>query len=421
MSSIPQVKLHPLAIKALRQGHFWITEDSFTKKFPVSVDFLQGTDEEGRPLALLLNSPSHKQIKARLWRFLPSNEKLVFNFAQELSFRIESALVRRLELIAAQERENYFLIFGEGDELPGLFVQQLGSVLLFQYYTDFWYKFEDLLSSFLLSSLAGHFPSKKFYLYVQRRSHDKKVVLHQLTKPASQINSTPLPPLFSLQEFSVNYFIRLGEGYDFGLYTDMASIRKKLIPLFKKSSSVLNLYAYTGAFSLLAASCGVASITSVDISRKYLGWLEENMAANHFPTSFIHNGLNVSVEKGLEELLKKEERFDLIVCDPPSASSDGQKISSALSNYEKMIPKMEKLLSVDGHLLIFLNTHTVSAKKFENKILQILQQKKLANVFFVERLIGLAEDCPTKKGFPEGSYLKGILLKKSSQDYKKRS
>ena len=132
---IPKVNLHPASCKYLKLGHPWITDDSYTKKFPKDAFFLIGVDEKNRQdVALLINDPQHKTVKARLWSL--DKAEWTLDFKQVLAARIKTAIDLRRPLMG--ERENIFLINGESDGLPGLLVQLLKNELMIQYYAMFW-------------------------------------------------------------------------------------------------------------------------------------------------------------------------------------------------------------------------------------------------------------------------------------------
>jgi 23S rRNA (cytosine1962-C5)-methyltransferase len=190
----------------------------------------------------------------------------------------------------------------------------------------------------------------------------------------------------------------------------MSSIRHTLAPLIKKDSSVLNLYSYTGAFSLWALKLGAKEVTSVDLSPKYIEWLQQNLGLNPELNSAQHQALVMSVDESLEKFISENKKFDFIICDPPSSSSDGEKRTSAIKAYRELLLKMDKVLLPQGRLVIFLNTHQVTNQKFEKTIQDNLKELKL-NYKLGTRL-SLGQDCPTLKNFPEGSYLKGLVLEK---------
>ncbi len=410
--SIPKVNLHPASCKYLKLGHPWITEDSYTARFPKTDLFLIGVDEKNRKeIVLLLNDPEHKKVKARLWSLNPEDWKKELNFNEMLKERIATAIKKRINANISLERENFYLINGESDNIPGLLVLKLKDQILIQYYALFWKKVErdllEILKNKTLELLPG-FSIKD--IWIQERNFNQAKTIRSLN---GQTNSD-----FILKEFGINYLIRINEHYDFGIYTDMSAIRKQMQPYLEKSSSLLNLYCYTGAFSLFGLSLGSTNVVSVDLSSKYLKWLDENIALNPQLDKKYHTALCMPSEKALEKLIGEHAQFDSIICDPPSASSDGQNTSSALKSYEKLLPLMLKLLNRNGSLFVFLNTHTISWNKFEEKLKQIIETSEFKNQTNIGKRFRLSDDCNALKGFHEGDYLKGFLIDFKNKEYK---
>jgi 23S rRNA (cytosine1962-C5)-methyltransferase len=118
----------------------------------------------------------------------------------------------------------------------------------------------------------------------------------------------------------------------------------------------------------------------------------------------------MSVEEALGKLKSESREFNLIICDPPSSSSDGGKVTSAIKAYRDLLIQMDTVLAKKGVMVIFLNTHQTTTHKFERVILDYLKELNLK--YKVGLKLGLDQDCPTMKGFPEGSYLKGLVLEK---------
>ncbi|MBC7714899.1 MAG: class I SAM-dependent methyltransferase [Rhizobacter sp.] len=393
---IPKVNLHPASCKYLKLGHPWITDDSYTKKFPKEAFFLIGVDEKNRQdVALLINDPLHKTVKARLWSL--DKAEWTLEFKDVLSKRIKIAIDLRRPLMS--ERENIFLINGESDGLPGLIVQQLKNELMIQYYAMFWKAQE----ADLLSLLKDNLPEIKD-IWIQERNFDQ-------AKAIRSINVAKTSSEFVLKEFGLNYQIKINQHYDFGIYSDMSAIRKNMRPYLQNKTSLLNLFSYTGAFSVFCLGMDFENVVSVDLSPKYLAWLEENIALNPKLIKDNHSSLCMPSEKAMDKLIGERMKFEVIVCDPPSASSDGNKISSALKSYENLLPQMLELLDEEkGQIFAFLNTHTISWTKFEEKLKSIVDSSKFKNKVIIGKRFKLSEDCVPLKGFHEGDYLKGFLI-----------
>jgi 23S rRNA (cytosine1962-C5)-methyltransferase len=187
----------------------------------------------------------------------------------------------------------------------------------------------------------------------------------------------------------------------------MSAIRTQLAPHFIPGQKVLNLYAYTGAYSLFALKHQATKVISVDLSAKYLQWLETNLQLNPKLNSKAHESVAQDTTKFLQNT---PDHFDIIICDPPSFSSNKKKSASAFKQYDELLPLIVKHLTKQGKAFIFLNTHSITKNKFLKKVETILKEQKLPATII--KHLGLQDDCPRRKGFPEGDYLKGFIIQK---------
>ncbi len=402
MDRLPECLIHPVSIKLIRAGHPWITSDTFSNRFPRQSEFVVATDDRKRPMALLLHDPQHKNIKARVWSTKAPFDREAQHFTASIQARLDHAFEKRIQQKDLKERENLYLCFGEADHLPGLFILRLKDRVLVQFYTTFWNRYKQII----LTTLQEVFPEiTDENCWFQTRGETR-----ELQKLPVNFSDPERRDEFHLAEFGLQYLIRLGSSYDIGLYTDMSAVRNALKKNIVPGNKVLNLFCYTGAFSLWAMKLGASQVTSVDLSPKYIEWLQQNLGLNPDLNSSAHEALTMSAEEALTQLHKEEKTFDVIICDPPSSSSDGDKRTSAIKNYKDLIRKMNAVLNPGGKLVIFLNTHQVTSQKFDKAIQDYMNELKV-NYKLVTRL-ALGEDCPTLKGFPEGAYLKGLVLEK---------
>ena len=402
MNKIPECLIHPVSIKLLRAGHPWITADNFSNRFPRQSEFVIATDDRKRPMALLIHDPHHRNVKARVWSTKFPFEREAQHFTASIQGRLDLAFEKRIQMKELKERENYYLVFGEADQLPGLFVLRLKDRVLIQFYTSFWNRYKSIIQT----TIQEVFPEiKDDNIWFQLRGETK-----ELQKLPTNAVDAGRRDEFHLSEFGLQYLIRLGSSYDHGLYTDMSSIRHALAKIIQPGSSLLNLYSYTGAYSLWAMKLGASEVVSVDLSPKYIEWLQQNIALNPELEHTQHTAMIASVDEALSDLRKNEKTFDVIVCDPPSSSSDGEKRTSAIKAYRDLLFKMDRLLNPKGKLIVFLNTHQVTQEKFDRVLKDYLGELKLN--YKMSTRLHLGQDCPTLKGFPEGSYLKGVVLEK---------
>ncbi len=414
------VEFHPHTIKYVKKGHPWVTEDSFTKRFPQKAHFLKGTKEKSpTSFGVFIHDPNHPKVKARLWSYASPETWGRSAFEEELLSRLIISIEKRIPKIQAdiktpihEIRENFYLVFGESDSLPGLKIQVLspGKVLI-QYYSNFWTHFQKELLSKLSYAFKRFFPEwkeKGVDIFIQTRSQNKSIPLQK--KSLSTFPKGDGKLSFLSKEFDINYQIHLGQTYDFGLYTDMSPFRSSIKEFITPDSSVLNLFSYTGAFSLLALKFGSKDVHSVDLSPKYMKWLEHNMELNPAIDSSCHHSKVSSAMNSLSGYESDNKKFNLIICDPPSTSSDGNKRSKAINSYHQLLPSMLNLLEDKGRIVLFLNTHNITFKKFFGEIESQFKLHIKSKTHKLQKLKSDNWDSPSKKGFPEGDYLKAILI-----------
>lgn len=372
------------------KGHPWVTEDSFTKRFPQDAQLIVAGETQKK--YILLHDPRHPHVKARFWAETTTVQKEIENFEKVLRERLEKSFEKRKKLGVEPHREHYYLSFAEADGLPGLFIRKLGGIVLFELYSHFW---ETRLA--LLAKLTADIIGEQDFWFQVRGSSQKPA--QQLTK-----QKTVLKFVVKENNFSLNGI--LGTRYDCGVYTDMANIREQMKWDFKHKS-LLNLYSYTGAFSAMALAGGAKLVSSVDLSAPYLEELEQNLILNKMDLK-LHEKMCQSTKSALAKFIKDGRKFDFLICDPPSSSSDGQKQSSALKDYPLLIEQFAKILNPTGKALLFLNTHSVSWAKFKNAIEPTLKSQK----FKITNEFHLSADCPTLRFFPEGDYIKCFEIEK---------
>ena len=380
------VDLHPHSYKHIAAGDPWVTADTFTAKFAGRKGLLYSR-HQGNEYTFIAD-PKHEKIKARLWSREVVTEQ---RFSWSLKDRLKTAISRRENI---KNRDNFYLVFAEADFLPGLSVLWLKEGFLIQSYCSFWkLKQKELVT--VLRELVGEYIETPL-----------KWVLWQDRDEKRENNFKPLwgkvPTKLILEEFNLKYLLHFDETYDIGLYTDMSAQREQFRDLFK-GKKVLNLYAYTGAWSVFALSQGAEHVTSVDLSAKYIDWLERNLRNNELTE---HTSITDDVQKALRNLAKSGEKFDVIICDPPTFSSDGKTNAKAFDTYPTLIKLMNDVMSENGKMVCYLNTHNITRSRFKDRM------KKQAEKFnfAIHKELKLHGDCPTLAAFNWGDYLKGIIF-----------
>jgi len=163
--------------------------------------------------------------------------------------------------------------------------------------------------------------------------------------------------LFVVQEGGLKFQVNLTDYLDTGLFLDHR-ITRNMVREESKNRNVLNLFSYTGSFSVYAADGGALSVVSVDLSKTYLNWAEENFAINNFSSTGKYHFVQTDVKQYLDKL--PEGLFDLVVMDPPTFSNSKRMIDflDIQRDHVELINKTLRCMKKDGVLYFSNNLRT---------------------------------------------------------------
>ncbi len=249
-------------------------------------------------------------------------------------------------------------------ETKNLRAEQLGENIFFNWYSDQFPNQTQLesierLFEFLLQSLKSlSMQTDHIEYFLQLRSDRQKS-----PREFGEIKSTPkFPKRWNIRENGLEYELRLDSGLSTGLFLDQRNNRKWLLD-HSQNKRVLNLFSYTGGFSLSAARGGASQVVSVDVSAKFLEWSKQNFVLNELPTTG-HEFRKIDTLDYLNWAKKKSLKFDLIICDPPSFARSEKKIF----RIEKALPELLKLLAAvsnaNAQILFCSNYEELTSKEF---------------------------------------------------------
>lgn len=178
-----------------------------------------------------------------------------------------------------------------------------------------------------------------------------------------EIKSTPgFPKRWKIKENGIHYELRIDSGLSTGLFLDQRNNRN-WIKNNSKNKSVLNLFSYTGGFSLCAAHAGASQVVSVDVSVNFLEWSKHNFALNDLPIT-NHEFRKIDSLEYLRWAKKKSLKFDLIICDPPSFARIDKKIFKIDKDLPELLELLASVLSSDGQILFCTNFEDMNARVF---------------------------------------------------------
>jgi len=313
--------------------------------------------------------------------------------------RLERANAGRSTLAHDPETTAYRIVHAESDYAPGLIVDRYGDWIVVQFLTlgaEVW-------RDEIVSALEAQFSPKGIY----ERS-DVDVREKEGLEPRTGVLLGERPPeRVKVIENGHPFLVDLREGQKTGFYLDQRENRARL-PTLCEGAEVLDAFSYTGAFSVYAAAGGATSLTLVDSSAPALRLAEENLALNGVDGSRFET-VEGDVFSVLRTYRAEERRFDAIVVDPPKLARSRREVDQAARAYKDVNLLAFQLLRPGGKLLTTSCSGGVSADLFQKIIFgAALDAECKAQI--VGRLAQGA-DHPIALTFPEGAYLKGLLVR----------
>lgn len=391
----------PETVRMLELGHPWVIADRYTKGWaPVPCGTVARlTDLQGRPLATALCDPNDRVV-ARVLDSCPIRMERPW-----LEARLGQALDLRRNHLLLGETTAYRLVNAEGDGLPGLTVDRYGDHLMVQLYTEAWRPHLPLVTDVLKTLLrpAG--------IYEKQRPRETRQMESGKGKKLSRLLwGTAAPGRLAVRENGLIFLVELEEGLNTGLFLDQRRSRRDLMERVR-GKSVLNLFAYTGAFSVAAAASGADRVTSVDVSAGYLAWARENFSANGLdPRS--HDFVTGDCLSVLSRFSQEKRSWDIILMDPPSFSTTASSRFTTRQGTAELVAAALPLLAPGG-LLIASSNHQKTDLADYLKELRRGALKAGCGLRVIQTL-GQPEDFPYPVTFPEGRYLKYVITAKGS-------
>ena len=391
----------PETVRMIELGHPWIIADSHTKKWAPgrAGDLLELVDQQGRFLATALSDPGERVI-ARII----SNKKVILD-SGFLKQRLQAAAKLRTLFIDLSATDAYRLVNGEGDFLPGLTVDRYGDFLMVQLYGSCWRPHLPLL----VKVLAETFNPLGIYEKGRPQNTRGLEAVAESRQLGRLLAGKPAPERLSVRENGLQFLVDLEKGLDTGLFMDQRKNRLNLMAM-AEGKKVLNLFSYTGAFSVAAAAAGATAVTSVDVSPHYTARAKANFEANRLNPK-RHDFIVGDCFNVMASLSKDKRRFDIILMDPPSFSSTAKSRFTTRGGTSELVSAALALLDIGGVLICSSNHQKVDIadylKELRRGALQAGCQLQVVTVS------GQPEDYPYPVTFPEGRYLKYAVCVKA--------
>ncbi len=379
--------------RSLLRRHPWVFESAIAKGGGDAGETVRVESHDGRFLAWAAFSPASR-IRARAWSFTEGQRIDAAFFAAT----VQQAVAARQRFDIASDSQR--LVHGESDGLPGLIVDRYGDTLVAQFLSAGAERWKPVIADALLAATG----LQRLY----ERSDTSARQLEGLEPATGWLRGEGATEL-TIREHDWQLTLDIATGHKTGFYLDQRDNRRQFRDTVRRLGlqDVLNCYCYTGGFTVAALAGGAGQVTSIDSSGPALARAAAHVALNGFDAgraTFLDADVNASLRRFIDE----GRRFDAIVLDPPKLAPTVAHAERAARAYKDINRLAFKLLQPGGVLFTFSCSGGISADLF-HKIVASAAVDAGVDGFITGRLGG-APDHPMTLLFPEGEYLKGLVV-----------
>lgn len=347
-SAIPEIQLVRDVNKHLLRGHRWIFADCFDGKTPTGLAILKSRKDS---IAIGLVQ-ADTQLRFRLLCLAEEPYVRMNNIANTLLSWADIQLSRAIDLRLSFRSEftnSFRLVNGEGDGMPGLIIDVYDHTAVIKHDHPVMERFYNHQG--IAEKLQSVMPYIKNVYY--KRRNDEEV------KGVDIVGA--LAPEVIFKENGNFFASNIRDAAKTGFFLDQRDNRK-LISQFSKNRSVLNLFSYTGGFSIFAAQGGASEVTSVDIAKAAIEASKRNFEVNELKTK--HNAIAEDAFLFIDEKIKNKEKWDLVITDPPSFAPNQKAVETAIAAYTKVFANSLKLVKGNGLFAASSCSSHISTDKF---------------------------------------------------------
>lgn len=395
MKQYREIMLRPKKDESLKRFHPWVFSGAITR--------IPDDLEEGEVVRVLSSEGDflgvgHYQIGSITVRILSfRDEPITFEFYRD---RIAGAcnLRGRLNLIRS-DNDTYRLVHGEGDQLPGLIIDIYGDTAVVQAHSVGMHKDLNLIVEALKHVYAADASLNHIFYKSEGTLPYKAGLAPEDTYLAGGENVSGIA-----MENGLKFHIDWLKGQKTGFFVDQRENRL-LLEQFSADRRVLNMFCYTGGFSVYALRGGAVRVDSVDSSSKAVTLTSRNVALN-FGDDLRHTAFAEDAFKFLKEIPR--DQYDLVVLDPPAFAKHRGAVNNALQGYKKLNLSALEKIAPGGILFTFSCSQVITKEQFR---LAVFSAAAISgrNVRILHQLTQPA-DHPINIYHPEGEYLKGLVL-----------
>ncbi len=378
--------------ESLKRYHPWI--------FSGAVHHTEGELQEGDIVTVLtidgeFVAVGHWQIGSIAVRVLSFLDEPIDRHFWEERLRVALSVRVRIRVADCQDNNTFRLVHGEGDNLPGLVIDMYGPVAVMQAHSVGMHVCRQDIAAALLSVMGDHL---KAIYYKSETTLPFKASLGQENGFLFGESKEDVA-----LENGLKFHIDWQKGQKTGFFVDQRDNRS-LVEQYSKDRSVLNMFCYTGGFSVYSMRGGAKVVHSVDSSAKAVELVNANMEMN-FPGDTRHAAF---VEDAFKYLEQMDRTYDLIILDPPAFAKHKDALKNALRGYTKLNAKAFEKILPGGILFTFSCSQAVNKDQFRTAVFTAAAISH-RRVRILHQLHQPA-DHPINIYHPEGEYLKGLVL-----------
>ena len=360
---------------------------------------------DGETLGYGSYSPA-SQIRVRMLSFDP---KTVPD-AKFIEGLVASAVGRRADFFANAYTNALRLVNAESDGLPGVVADYYAGWVVCQFTSagaEFWK--HDVAAALMKFAPFCQGVAERLDVDVRAKEGLPTAIdgARQQSTAFGVLAGEEPPELVEIFEGQVKFLVDVRKGHKTGFYLDQRDARAAVGAL-ANGADVLNCFCYTGGFGLFARACGAASVTQVDISKEALELAKKNAALAHLCGTKMEY-VEADVFQYLRTCRDAGRKFDMIVLDPPKFASVKSQVMKAARGYKDINLLAMKLLKPNGVLATFSCSGAMTEELFDKVLAEASQDA--GRDFQVIARTRQGADHPVALSFPEGFYLKGVILR----------
>jgi len=397
------VYLKPHKEESLLRFHPWVFSGAI-RSIQLDADYPHTQPQEGEVVQVLdcngkILGVGHYQIGSIAVRILAFGVgELPTDFWQE---RIRAAYeVRRSLGLICEVNNTYRLVHGEGDFLPGLIVDIYADTAVIQAHSIGMHYHREEIAKAIVQAVPQ--VDKVYYKSDDTLPHKAPIqgerVGYLIGADKADFNGD-----FWAKENGLDFRIDWLRGQKTGFFIDQRDNRA-LLEHYAQGKEVLNMFCYTGGFSVYALRGGAKLVHSVDVSQKAIDLVRSNVAHN-FGENAPHEAF---AEEAFEFMAKNQNKYDLIVLDPPAFAKHRDAVKNALRGYQRLNAKGIQAIRPGGILFTFSCSQAIDKDMFRLAVFSAAAQ--VGRKVRILHQLHQPADHPINIYHPEGEYLKGLVL-----------